>query len=298
MNPSFILSAHSHYVTNLRFSPDSNILITVGMDRQIIHWSTSGWKQTSSCTAHANSINTVDFHPDGHRYATGSTDGSILVWSNPGGELLHTLSGHKKTITGVRFSPDGNLLASSSYDRTVRIWDWTQPENILTMIGHSGNVTSLVFSKNGSHLFSTALRGEIRRWSLASGGLLLSSHPAHEIAGTSLSISPDGNLLASSGADGKIKLWSADDLSLQAEVDLNGRVPSCIHFHPDGLRLFASVPHGVVTINTRADRIREDWPLPPKGVYGLDVSPNGRWLAVGAADKKVYIWDLDAINCG
>ena len=41
MNPSLILSAHTHYVTALGFSPDGKTLITVGMDRQIIHWSTT-----------------------------------------------------------------------------------------------------------------------------------------------------------------------------------------------------------------------------------------------------------------
>ena len=297
MNPSFTLSAHTHYVTALHFSPDSKTLVTTGMDRRIIHWSTEDWQQISSREAHTNSINTIAFHPDGHLYATGSTDTDILVWSFPQSGLLHTFSGHKKTITGVRFSPDGVLLASASYDRTIRIWDWAQQENTLTLIGHTGNISSLVFSKDGKHLFSTAIRGDLRRWSLASGGLLLSSQAAHEIAGTSLSLSPDGRMLASGGAGGKIKLWSANDLTLQGEIDLKGRIPSCLRFHPDGLRLFASVPHSVLTINTRTNSIWEDWPLKPKGVYGLDVSPNGRWLAVGTADKQAYIWDLDAINC-
>lgn len=297
MNPSFTLSAHNHYVNSLCFSPDSSSLITTGMDRQIIHWSTTDWQQLYSRIAHENSINTIHFHPDGHLYATGSTDGDILLWSFPDGNLLHTLSEHKKTITCVRFSPDGSRLASASYDHTIHIWDWAKQENMLTLIGHSGNVSSLAFSKNGSQLFSTALPGDLRCWSIASGGLLLSSHPAHELAGSSLSLSPDGSLLASGGADGKIKLWSTPDLSQRAEIDLDGRMPACIQFHPDGLRLFVSVPHGMLTINTRAGRISEDWPLKPKGVYGLDVSSNGRWLAVGAADKKVYVWDLDTINC-
>lgn len=297
MNPSFILSAHKHYVTALRFSPDSKTLITVGMDRQIIHWSSDDWQQISVREAHENSINSIHFHPDGPLYATGSTDGNILIWSYPDGKLLHTLRGHKKTITGVRFSPDGTQLASASYDRTLRIWDWAKEVSTLTLKGHTGNVSSLAFSKDGKQLFSTALGGEIRCWSLARGGLLLSSHPAHDLAGASLSLSPDGGTLASGGADSTIKLWSIADLSIQAEIDLDGRMPTCIRFHPDNQRLFATVPHGVLTINTRVSRIREDWPLKPKGVYGLDVSPNGRWLAVGAADKKAYIWDLDTINC-
>ena len=158
--------------------------------------------------------------------------------------------------------------------------------------GHTGNVSSLVFSKNGSDLFSTALGGEIRRWSLAGGGLRSATIPPMRSLVPRSASPPTAHLLASGGADGKIKLWKTTDLSLQAEIDLDGRMPTCIRFHPDGLRLFASVPHGVLTINTRTGRIREDWPLKPKGVYGLDISPNGRWLAVGTADKKAYIWDL------
>jgi len=297
MKPFFVLSAHDHYVTALHFSPNGKTLITVGMDRQIIHWSTADWTQGSARDAHENSINTISFHPDGQIYATGSTDGKIIIWSFPDGEILHTLSGHKKTVTSVRFSPDGSVLASASYDRTVRLWDWVKAKNTITLKGHTGNVSSLVFNKTGDQVYSTAIGGEIRQWALTNSGKLLGKHTTHEIAGTSLSLSPDGAQLASGGADGMIKLWDMHNFSQIGEINLGGRMPSYIRFHPDGLRLFASVPYGVLTINTQSKAISKDWSLKPKGVYGVDVSPDGRWLAVGAADKKAYLWDLDAMNC-
>ena len=43
----------------------------------------------------------------------------------------------------------------------------------------------------------------------------------------------------------------------------------------------------------------EDWvllaelPISTKAVYGMAFSPDGRWLAVGAADGKIRVWELD-----
>jgi len=29
-----------------------------------------------------------------------------------------------------------------------------------------------------------------------------------------------------------------------------------------------------------------------KALYGIEFSPDGKWLAVGAADKKIRVWEL------
>jgi WD40 repeat protein len=42
----------------------------------------------------------------------------------------------------------------------------------------------------------------------------------------------------------------------------------------------------------------EDWileadlPIGTKAVNGMAFSPDGRWLAIGAADKKIRVWEI------
>ncbi len=35
-----------------------------------------------------------------------------------------------------------------------------------------------------------------------------------------------------------------------------------------------------------------EWTLKVKGVYTVDYSYNGQWIAIGSADKRIRIWDL------
>jgi WD40 repeat protein len=34
--------------------------------------------------------------------------------------------------------------------------------------------------------------------------------------------------------------------------------------------------------------------LKPKGITSVTFSPDGQWLAVGAADKKIRLWKMDS----
>ncbi len=38
--------------------------------------------------------------------------------------------------------------------------------------------------------------------------------------------------------------------------------------------------------------LEEELPISTKAVNGMAFSPDGRWLAIGAADKKIRVWDI------
>jgi WD40 repeat protein len=46
-------------------------------------------------------------------------------------------------------------------------------------------------------------------------------------------------------------------------------------------------------LSARDWSIIEEIPVKPKGVYAVSLSADGRWLAMGAADRRVRVWDLE-----
>ena len=158
------------------------------------------------------------------------------------------------------------------------------------LTGHPGNVTAVAFSADGEVLCSSGLGSEILVWSVADGRLERSLE-GHEVAVGSLEVSPDGRYLISTGYEGTAKAWSTEDWKISWSVEL----PSTAGFlalSPDGETLAVSTDFKVLLWSTSSRGLVEELPVPAKGVYQLDFSPDGRWLAVAAADKRVRVWEL------
>ena len=95
-------AAHTSYVLGLVFSPDSDTLVSSGMDRVVRLWSAADWQLLRTLEGHTQSVNSIALSPDGTTLATGSTDASVRLWSFPELRPLHTLADRKKTVAAVR----------------------------------------------------------------------------------------------------------------------------------------------------------------------------------------------------
>lgn len=83
--PLQVLKGHAHPITQLRFTPDGELLISGDAGGGLRVWQVSG---------------------------------------GAAGRLLHDLSGqHGAAITGIACHPEERLFATCSLDRTLRAWD-------------------------------------------------------------------------------------------------------------------------------------------------------------------------------
>ena len=55
---------------------------------------------------------------------------------------------------------------------------------------------------------------------------------------------------------------------------------------------FGSTYNKLTLVDVESKRIIHKENLPPKGIYCVAFSPDGRWLVTGAADKRLRIWEL------
>ena len=116
------LVGHWGAVKSLRFSNDSNRLLSGSEDRTALIWSVeSAAKLIELKGGHTGVLYSASFDPTGDWVVTGSADGTIGFWSAETGHQLASLRWHGEGVNSVEFSPDGRSILSASDDGTVRL---------------------------------------------------------------------------------------------------------------------------------------------------------------------------------
>jgi WD40 repeat protein len=291
--PVLIFEAHDNYVFQLHFTRDSQTLISCGMDNLVKLWSVPGWEHIRTFEGHENSVNAFDLSPDETFLVSGSTDNTVRLWSFPDGELLHTMMDRKKPVSAVQFSADGRLIAAASYSGRAVIWS-LDGEQVVAIQASKKNLASVAFSPDSSLLATSGLGNEIWIWSLPEGEPVEALR-GHDIAVGSLRFIDAGETLVSFGYEQTIKEW--DTSIWQPVKTVRPKIPSAraVVLSHDEQKAAVSLEGRVDLYDTEDWKLEAQLPISTKAVNGVAYSPDGKWLAVGAADKKIRIFDLEAI---
>jgi WD40 repeat protein len=155
------------FVSQVDFSPDRLILVTISQNRQdspLI----SATHPTPACwlKGHQDGVFDLRFSPTQPILATVSIDNTARLWELPDGRELAVLAGHKEGVFHCDFSPDGRILATASGDRTVKLWHVATRREMLTL-QHERPVTMCAFSPEGSYLATGTIDGTFRFWRAA-----------------------------------------------------------------------------------------------------------------------------------
>jgi WD40 repeat protein len=109
-------------ITDLAFSPDGNLLATLGQDGAVQLWDARRRRHLGALTGHTAPPETLAFSPDGRLLGTAGRDRTVIVWDVASRRPWATLTGHDETVTSLAFRPDGRTLASASADHTITQW--------------------------------------------------------------------------------------------------------------------------------------------------------------------------------
>ena len=109
-------------VLALAFSPDSQVIVTLGFDRDITLWDVASGKEIRTLKGHLDRVAAVVFSPDGKTLISGSWDKTIKLWNLATGKVINTLVGHADRVVSVGIAPDGKTIVSGSTDKTIRVW--------------------------------------------------------------------------------------------------------------------------------------------------------------------------------
>lgn len=290
MTVPITFEAHESYVLGLKFTADSHTLVSCGMDNVVKLWSVDSWEHVRTFEGHTHSVHTMALSPDEKTLVTGSSDKTVKLWSFPDGKELQTLQDRKQVVSAVQISVDGAWLVAASYGGRAMIWT-LGGEPVVGIKASKKNLSSVDFSPDKSILATCGLGDEINLWQLPS------SEPAgqltgHKTAVMNLRFVEDGRYLMSFGYEQTIKFW--DTVTWEEARVVRPAVPSS-----RGIVFSEDEQLAAILLESRVDIMSvKDWTqigefaIKAKSVGSAAFSPDGHWLAVGAADRKIRIWPM------
>src|SRR5262249_55625342 len=113
---------HSDRISSLAFSPDGQLIASVGNDTTVRVWDVRTGKETRRLKRNGARDGHIVFSPDGEMIAVAAHN-FIQLWNLQKSEEPRTLGGHRDYITALLFSPDSQQLLSAGQDGVIRRWD-------------------------------------------------------------------------------------------------------------------------------------------------------------------------------
>lgn len=308
------LVGQDEFIESLAFSPDGTTLASAGVSGRVWLWNLATNQPMGVLeTGQADLAYSIAFSPDSAMLVSGACGrdgwsecpkGEIQIWDvatrQPKG---NPLVGHTEAVWSLAFSPNGEILASGGYDRTIRLWDLATRQPLgEPLIGHLAPVNGLTFSPDGKTIAS--IGGDARLWDITTKPPISQPLGGSEGQLRSLVFNPDGKTLVLEMFNGSILLWDSEtNQSLGTPLIGHGGEVISVVPSPDGKTLASG---GCGEIDSQGDCLTGEvilWSVAthqPLGrlltdkalVRSLAFSPNGKTLAAGTDDGKVWLIDM------
>jgi serine/threonine-protein kinase len=303
-----VLEGHKGYVTALSFSADGKMLASGGLDGVVHLWQNIHLPRCELRGAlrdHLGEVQAIAFAPHKPYLVTASAavrDGHMWRWNweeTDERKVRSILPGQPCGADAIAFSTDGKRLAASS-NSMVYFWQEARRglERESVLKGHGSAVKAFGFTPDGKRLVLACEDTTIRIWEF---GWFKTAQKAlcegHKDPVTTIAFSANGKLLASAGSDRIIRVWDVEasgNVQPTAELQAHTAPVRLVRFTTRNELLLSVGDGGQVFLwDVAAKTVVREWMIDKSLAYSVAVSPDARWLATGASDGRVFIYDLD-----
>jgi WD40 repeat protein len=288
VQPVLLFTLATDHVNDARFSPDGNVISTVGADGNVRLWSALDGSPLFTMQAGGDLVSAA-FSKDGTRLVTVGTQGIGRVWDVASGAPIAALTGHLSKINAAAFSPDGQWVVTAGSDGTARIWSLPDGTERATLLGSDNQpLQSVAFSGDGTRIITASADGQARIWNAEVDPVLRVLAATGSQIDT-LAFSPDGKTIASGGADGNVRLWDVATRAAGAVLPVGAEVTSLAYGPGGGLLAAAAADGGTRVWHLPGGQgvvLQQDGP-----VKAVAISRDGSLVATAGSDDLVRLWN-------
>lgn len=278
-----VLHASEKHASALAFSPDGKRLVAGGMGGTLRVWNVGTWKPWGEWPGHTKSANDVSFSADSGHALTSGSDSRVFLRETEHGDIISTFEKHE----GGWFAPDGRILLKRVRGEKYTLHDSDGAGPLLEWRSGIKRAGAPVFLADGTAAIG-GVGSAVELWDWAKGKKV-GELPGHGTSVVGLAALPDGRRVLTGDYEGTLRVWDVAKRSVVQEWDAEAPGYLFAAADPRGRCVASSGDHRIDLWSLEGEGLAT-LPMPVKGVYSLEFSPDGEWLANAAADGKARVW--------
>ncbi len=290
-------------IETVRFSPDSDQVLTIHSDRNVRLWARESGDTIGDPVRFDGEWKAVYFTRKSVRILT-LTDvdrGTATIWAyNPGEPMIRQDFEFDAELDFAQWSPVGRWVAMVSKESIVTVWDSLSRELVVAPFRHRGRIYAIDFSSDERFLVSTATDQAVRVWNIEAGQEVCD--PIENLGMVhDVQFSPDARRLITASSDGIVRIWGIEPRQNGWKVAEAGGLnpakldPGNSDLRATGTLVSISEDGGSISISQTADgstALPRGSPA-PNSVEVVDSSFDfsGRRIATLSSGGLVRLWD-------
>jgi len=252
-------------------------------------------------SGHAKGTQAIRFFPrHGHLLLSAGLDSKVKIWDVHGhGKCMRTYMGHEKALKDIQFTNDGTRFVSTSWDKKIKLWD-TETGKVITSVG-SGKIAYCATLHPDDDKQNVCMAGQSDKKILQydfNTGDVVQEYDQHLGAVNSVTFCDEGRRFVSSSDDKSLRVWEFGiPVTMKYIADPAMHSMPAVALSPNANWLACQSLDNQIVVYSTKDKFRMNKKKRFAGHHNsgyacqVTFSPDGRFVASGSGDGKVFFWD-------